>query len=79
MNMEILGTIIVALLSLVGTLGGSYLTNRKTTTLLEYRMDKLEEKLDEFNELIDRVYKLEGRVSVVEEKVKNMKEDNKYA
>lgn len=34
--------IIIALLSLVGTLVGSYFANRKSTALIAYRLEQLE-------------------------------------
>ena len=61
--------IIVAILSLIGTLAGSILVNRKTSALIEYRMTQLENKMDEINSLVDRVYKLESRVSLLEDKI----------
>lgn len=62
--------IVVALLSMFGTLAGSILVNRKTSALIEYRMEQLEHKMDEINSLVDRVYKLETRLSVVENQLK---------
>lgn len=36
--------IIIAVLSMVGTLAGAYLANRKSSALIAYRLDKLEEQ-----------------------------------
>lgn len=36
-------TIIVAVFSLIGTLGGAYLASRKTTALVAYRLEQLED------------------------------------
>lgn len=38
--------IIVAALSLVGTLGGSYFANKKSSALIAYRLEQLEKKVD---------------------------------
>lgn len=63
-------TIIVALLSLVGTLIGSYISNNKTTALISYRIEQLETKVQKHNEVIERTYALERRVEVDEEKLR---------
>ena len=67
-------TIIVALitggLALFGTLGGSYLANRKSAALIAYRLEQLERKVEVHNGVIDRVYKLEERTELQEEKIK---------
>lgn len=65
-----LSSIIVAALALVGTLVGSYLSNRKTTALISYRLDQLERKQDKHNTLIERTYKLEEDVAIQAEKIK---------
>nr|DAQ22436.1 MAG TPA: hemolysin [Caudoviricetes sp.] len=62
--------VIVALLSLAGTLIGSYLSSRKSAALLAYRLEQLEQKVQAHNNLIDRTYKLEDRVNVQEEQIK---------
>ena len=59
-------TVIVAALSLVGTLVGAYLANRKSTALIAYRLEELEEKVNKHNNLVERTYKLEQRMEVIE-------------
>lgn len=39
-------TIVVAVLSLAGTLIGTYLANRKSAALIAYRLEQLEQKVD---------------------------------
>jgi hypothetical protein len=63
-------TIVVACISLVGTLGGSFLAQRKTTALIAYRIEQLETKVNKHNNLIERTYKLEERCEVMDEKIK---------
>jgi hypothetical protein len=65
-------TIIVAILSLVGTLAGAYLANKKTTALIAYRLEQLEEKVNKHNSVIERTYALESRLSVDEEKIAHL-------
>lgn len=59
----------MAVLSLVGTLAGAYLANRKSTALIAYRLEELEEKVNKHNQLVDRTYKLEEKVEVIETKL----------
>lgn len=62
--------VLVAMISLVGTLGGSFggiVTANKLTT---YRIEQLEKKVEKHNSVIDRVYKLEQADAVEEEEIK---------
>jgi len=61
----------VAVLSLVGTLVGAYAANRKATSLINYRIDKLEVKVDKHNNVIERTYELEKNQAVLEDKIKS--------
>lgn len=63
-------TIVVAVISLIGTLGGSFLAQRKSTALIAYRLEQLEQKVNKHNNLIERTYKLEERCEVIDEKIK---------
>lgn len=62
--------IIIAVLSMVGTLAGAYLSNRKSSALIAYRLDKLEEKVDKHNSVIERTFKLEEQAALIEERIK---------
>ena len=55
-------SIVVSALALVGTLAGSYWSNKKTTAMIVYRLEQLEKKQDKHNTLIERTYKLEEYV-----------------
>lgn len=67
-------TVIVALitggLALLGTLGGSYLANRKSAALIAYRLEMLEKKVQAHNNLVERMYQVEERTELQEEKIK---------
>ena len=63
-------TVIVAIISLVGTLAGSYLSNRKSQALISYRLEQLENKVDKHNNLVERMYKVEEQTALQEEKIK---------
>ena len=45
-------TIVVAVLSLAGTLIGTYLANRKSAALIAYRLEQLEKKVAKHNGLV---------------------------
>lgn len=62
--------VIVGLLSLLGTVIGTYGGIRASNKLTLYRIDQLEKKVDKHNNLIERTYKLEENQSVMEEQIK---------
>ena len=61
--------IIVGILSLIGTLAGTYFANRKSSALIAYRLELLE-KVDKHNSVVERTFKLEEQAAVIEEKIK---------
>ena len=70
-------TIIVGLLSLIGTIAGTFggiLTANKLTT---YRIERLEEKVNKHNNIIERTYKLEGQMSEVFHEITDLKSYHK--
>ncbi len=68
-------TIIVAVISLAGTLMGSYFANSKTTALLSYRMEQLEKKVEKHNSVVERTYKLEKDVEKAFIRIDELRED----
>lgn len=66
-------TVIVGLLSLFGTLAGTFggiLTANKLTT---YRIERLEEKVNKHNGMIERMYAAEGKIDELQHDVKDLK------
>lgn len=63
-------TIIIALISLLGTLGGTFGGILTTSKLTNYRIEQLEKKVDKHNNIIERTYKLEDNDKLLEEKIK---------
>jgi hypothetical protein len=63
-------TIIVALLSLLGSLGGTLGGIALNSKLSNYRIEQLEKKVDKHNNLIERMFKVEEAITVLDEKVK---------
>ena len=66
-------TIIVAILSLVGTLFGSIGGILASQKLTEHRIKELEKKVDKHNQIVERTYKLEGEVTELQHDVRDIK------
>ncbi len=62
-------TMIVALLSFLGTVLGSLFGILAASKLTNYRIGQLEKKVETHNKVIDRVYKLEKHDAVVDEEI----------
>lgn len=63
-------TIVIALISFMGTLFGTFggiITSNKLTT---YRIEQLEKKVEKHNKVVERVYVLEKEKAVFEEEMK---------
>lgn len=67
-------TIIVALLSLLGTLIGSLGGIIASNKLVIYRIQELEKKVNKHNEIIERVYKLEEHEAVMDAELKSIRD-----
>ena len=65
--------VIVAILALIGTLGGSFAGILTANKLITYRIEQLEQKVEMHNKVIDRVYKLETGKAVIEEEIQQLK------
>ncbi|MPN33579.1 hypothetical protein SDC9_181068 [bioreactor metagenome] len=58
--------VLVAVISLLGTLGGSFGGILVANKLVNYRLQQLETKVDRHNGMIERTFKLEERCAVIE-------------
>lgn len=65
---EALATVIVGVLSLLGTLAGSF----GGIKLISYRIEQLEKRVEKHNNLIERTYKLEEETEVQKEQIKTI-------
>lgn len=63
-------TIIVSLISLLGTLGGTLGGILVSNKLTNYRIEQIEKKVEKHNQVIDRVYELEKRDEVEKEEIR---------
>lgn len=63
-------TIIVAILSLVGTVSAVIFGQRKTTALISYKIEQLEKQVHKHNQLVERIYGLEKSRDIHTEQIK---------
>ena len=63
-------TVIIAIISLIGTLFGTLGGIVASGKLTGYRIDRLEEQVKKHNNLIERVFKLEEHGAVIDEQIK---------
>lgn len=61
-------TVIVAIVSLVGTLAGSF----GGTQLIKYRIEQLEKKVEKHNSVMERTYLLEEKVKVANHRIEDL-------
>lgn len=65
-------TIIVALISGLGTIIGSGLGVFASARLTNYRLEQLEKKVNLHNNVIERVYELEKKEAMLEQHVEDL-------
>jgi hypothetical protein len=63
-------SIIVAVVTALGSFLGVYYANRKNQALISYRLQQLEAAVNRHNQVIDRVYRLEERAEVTDERIR---------
>lgn len=63
-------TVLIALISLIGTLGGTFGGILTSSKLINYRLEQLEKRVDKHNNLVERTYQIEEDISVLKEKIK---------
>ena len=62
--------VIVAIISLFGTLGGTFGGIITASKLTNYRIEQLEKKVEKHNNVVERVYILEKHEAVIDEEIK---------
>ena len=65
----------VAAAAITAVLGflGTYISNRKQSVLIAYRLEELEKKVNKHNNLIERMYQAEGKITELQHDVSAMK------
>lgn len=66
-------SLIVAILSLTGTLVGAFAGILTANRLTTYRIERLEQKVDKHNSVIERTFRLEGRMTEAEHQIRDLK------
>lgn len=70
--MQYLTEIIIGVLALIGTLGGSYLSHRRSTAIIAYRLEQLEKKVDKHNKFAERMPVVEEQMKVVNHRLEDL-------
>ena len=65
--------IITSLISLVGTLGGTFGGILVSSKLTNYRIEQLEKKVEKHNSMVERMYVAETEIKDIKENIKNLK------
>ena len=65
-------TVIVALISFLGTVIGTFAGVLTGSKLTEYRIKQLESKVAKHNEVVERTFKLEGQVLELQHDVRDL-------
>lgn len=69
--------IIIAILSLVGSLAGTFCGILVAQKLLTYRIEQLEKKIEKHNGVVERTYVVEGQIKELQHEVADLKEYHK--
>lgn len=69
--------VIVAIISLIGTLGGTFGGIITSSKLTNYRIEQLEKKVEKHNSVVERTYQLEKDEAVFMEKLDEIEKDIK--
>lgn len=57
------GAIAGAVITAAGAFAGVYVSNKKQTALMSYRIEQLEKKMDKHNSLAERLTKVETQIA----------------
>lgn len=69
--------VLVALLALIGTLGGSFGGILTANKLTNYRIQQLEEKVDKHNKFAERMPVMEEQIKVINHRIEDL-EHNRH-
>lgn len=66
--------VIVAVISLTGTLVGTFGGILTASKLTNYRIEQLEKKVEKHNSVVERTFKLEGQMLEAQHDIRDIKE-----
>lgn len=69
MSEAVVVALITGVLAFAGTALGAWMSNRKSTSLIIYRLDRLEEKTDKHNKVIERTFELEKDRDLIKQRL----------
>ena len=70
-----ISSVVVAVITLVGTLFGTFGGILTSAKLSNYRIAQLEKKVEKHNSVVERTYNLEGDVKTIQVEIEEIKED----
>lgn len=65
-------SIIVAIVTSAGAFAGVYAANRKSSAIMEYRIEQLEKKVNLHNQVVERTYRLEESTALQDAELKRI-------
>lgn len=68
-------SIVTAILSLVGTLAGTFGGIIVASRLTNYRIEQLEKKVEKHNSIVERTFVLEGQMKEVQHEIIDLKKE----
>ncbi len=77
MSEAIIVAVVTGVLSLAGTLGGSFLAQRKSAALVAHRLRELEKKVDKHNNLVERMTIAERDIKFIQDDIDEIKDELK--
>jgi hypothetical protein len=66
--------VIVAIISLIGTLGGTFGGILTASKLTNYRIEQLEKKVEKHNSVVERTFILEGQMLEAQHDIRDIKQ-----
>ena len=63
-------SIVVAVITAIGSFAAVYFSNRKSAALTIYRLEQLEKKVNLHNNVVERMYKAEESMALLDEKIR---------
>ena len=67
------GAVIAAAITAILGFLGTYLSNRKQSVLIAYRLEELEKKVNKHNNLVERMFRAEGMITELQHDVSELK------
>ena len=66
--------LIIAVLALIGTLGGSYFANNKNQAVMNEKIKDIKEDIKTLSDRVDKHNNLIERMAIVEQRLKNLED-----